>query len=66
MNRTLSYERALAVRDYLAGQGVTGADLEVTGRGPDVPVASNDILEVRARNRRVEIILSGDLVKESR
>ncbi len=63
MNRTLSYERALAVRDYLATQGVTGANLEVTGRGPDVPVASNDTREGRARNRRVEIILSGDLVK---
>lgn len=66
MNRTLSYERALAVRDYLATQGVTGANLEVTGRGPDAPVASNDTREGRARNRRVEIILSGDLVKESR
>ncbi len=65
-NRTLSYERALAVRDYLATQGVTGANLQVTGRGPDVPVASNDTREGRARNRRVEIILSGDLVKESR
>jgi outer membrane protein OmpA-like peptidoglycan-associated protein len=66
LNRTLSYERALAVRDYLKGQGVTDADIEVTGRGPDVPVASNDTREGRARNRRVEIILSGDLVKESR
>ncbi len=62
-NQTLSYERALAVRDYLATQGVTGSNLEVAGRGPDAPVASNDTREGRARNRRVEIILSGDLVK---
>jgi outer membrane protein OmpA-like peptidoglycan-associated protein len=65
-NQTLSYERALAVRDYLATQGVTDANLEVAGRGPDVPVASNDTSEGRARNRRVEIILSGDLVTAAR
>jgi len=66
MNQKLSYERALAVRDYLATQGVTGANLEVAGRGPEVPVASNDTREGRARNRRVEIILSGDLVTATR
>jgi outer membrane protein OmpA-like peptidoglycan-associated protein len=62
-NQQLSYERAKSVREYLASQGVSDANMDVTGRGPDVPVASNDTAEGRARNRRVEIIISGDVVK---
>jgi outer membrane protein OmpA-like peptidoglycan-associated protein len=61
-NRTLSYMRAVSVRDYLQGQGVRSPGIEVAGLGPDQPVASNDTSEGRARNRRVEIIISGDLV----
>ncbi len=61
-NRTLSYMRAVSVRDYLQGQGVRSPGIEVAGLGPDRPVASNDTREGRARNRRVEIIISGDLV----
>ncbi len=62
-NRVLSMDRALAVRDYLVGQGVDTAVIEVAGLGPDQPVADNATREGRARNRRVEIILTGDLVK---
>jgi outer membrane protein OmpA-like peptidoglycan-associated protein len=65
-NEQLSYERADSVRQYLISQGVSEANMQVTGRGPDVPVASNDTPEGRARNRRVEIILSGDLVASPR
>jgi outer membrane protein OmpA-like peptidoglycan-associated protein len=65
-NQELSYARADSVRDYLVSQGVPEANLQVTGRGPDVPVASNDTAEGRARNRRVELILSGDLVTSRR
>lgn len=61
LNEQLSYERAGSVREYLAAQGVSQENIEVTGRGPDVPVASNDTAEGRARNRRVEIIISGDV-----
>ena len=60
-NRTLSYERAASVRDYLVGQGVNSANIEIAGMGPDQPVASNETSEGRTRNRRVEIILTGDL-----
>lgn len=62
-NRTLSYERAISVRDYLMGQGVQDPNIQVAGLGPDQPVDTNETSEGRARNRRVEIILSGDLVK---
>ena len=63
-NHRLSYERAIAVRDYLRGQGVQDPNIQVAGLGPDQPVASNETSEGRARNRRVEIIISGDLVKK--
>ncbi|MEX0733237.1 MAG: OmpA family protein [Steroidobacteraceae bacterium] len=61
-NRKLSYDRAITVRDYLIGQGVDAASISVEGLGPDQPVADNATREGRARNRRVEIILTGDLV----
>jgi outer membrane protein OmpA-like peptidoglycan-associated protein len=61
-NRALSLQRAVTVRDYLQAQGVSSSNIEVVGLGPDQPVASNETSEGRARNRRVEIILTGDLV----
>ena len=59
-NRTLSLARANSVRDYLVTQGVEAERISVVGLGPDQPVASNDTSQGRARNRRVEIILTGD------
>lgn len=61
-NRTLSQARASVVRDYLAAQGVESSHIDVKGLGPDQPVADNASAEGRARNRRVEIILTGDLL----
>ena len=61
-NRTLSLARANSVRDYLATQGVEAERISVVGLGPDQPVADNSTSQGRARNRRVEIILSGDPV----
>ncbi|MFZ2509418.1 MAG: OmpA family protein, partial [Steroidobacteraceae bacterium] len=63
-NQTLSLARAISVRDYLIGQGVDASSIEVEGLGPDRPIASNETSEGRARNRRVEIILSGELVTD--
>jgi outer membrane protein OmpA-like peptidoglycan-associated protein len=61
-NRKLSFDRAITVRNYLLGQGVDAASISVEGLGPDQPVADNATSGGRARNRRVEIILTGDLV----
>lgn len=61
-NQSLSLARAMTVRDYLIGQGVTASSIDVEGLGPDRPVADNETSEGRARNRRVEIVLSGDLI----
>ncbi len=61
-NQTLSQARATVVRDYLGAQGVDSSHIDVQGLGPDRPVADNATAEGRARNRRVEIILTGDLL----
>jgi outer membrane protein OmpA-like peptidoglycan-associated protein len=61
-NRDLSLRRATTVRDYLVSQGVESTSISVVGLGPDQPVASNDTSDGRARNRRVEIVLSGDFI----
>jgi outer membrane protein OmpA-like peptidoglycan-associated protein len=58
-NRDLSLQRAVTVRDYLVGQGADTETIEVEGLGPDQPVADNATAAGRARNRRVEIVLTG-------
>ncbi len=54
-NQTLSERRAVAVADYLVSRGVEAARLETLGYGETQPIASNDTVEGRAQNRRVEI-----------
>jgi len=54
-NRRLSEKRAESVKRYLMDKFNIPADnLSVKGYGPDSPVDSNDTLEGRERNRRVE------------
>ena len=53
-NVELSERRANAVRAYLIKQGVPAARLTAHGYGPDVPIADNDTVEGRLKNRRVE------------
>jgi outer membrane protein OmpA-like peptidoglycan-associated protein len=63
-NMELSERRAQAVRDYLAGKGVSSQRFTVRGIGPDRPVASNTNPEGRANNRRVEIVIPPPSVTE--
>lgn len=56
-NLALSQQRANAVREYLASQGVPRDQLRSEGRGEASPIASNDTPEGRAYNRRVEIVV---------
>ena len=56
-NVDLSYRRARAVVEYLAGRGVERDRLDYRGYGPDNPVAPNDSPEGRALNRRVEFTI---------
>jgi outer membrane protein OmpA-like peptidoglycan-associated protein len=61
-NLKLSQQRADAVRGYLVSQGL--ADNTVTGQGfgKTNPVADNDTPAGRQKNRRVEIIVSGEII----
>jgi outer membrane protein OmpA-like peptidoglycan-associated protein len=59
MNNELSLRRALTVRDYLIGQGVAASSIDVVGHGLSMPIGDNSTADGRARNRRVEIVLSG-------
>jgi peptidoglycan-binding protein ArfA len=58
INIPLSNQRAQKVADFLAAHGVAGAQLVVKGLGSVNPVAPNDTPENRAKNRRVEIVVS--------
>src|SRR5271154_2349033 len=61
-NQTLSEQRANAVRDYLIQQGLDAGTITAQGFGPANPVASNDTPQGRQQNRRVEIIVSGEVI----
>jgi outer membrane protein OmpA-like peptidoglycan-associated protein len=61
-NQTLSEQRAGAVRDYLIQQGLDPSSITATGFGKTNPVASNDTATGRQQNRRVEIIISGEVI----
>lgn len=61
-NQNLSEQRAEAVRDYFVSQGIAAASIEARGFGKSEPIASNDTPEGRQQNRRVELVLSGDVI----
>jgi len=56
-NRTLSYKRASAVRNYLVDSGIAKSRIEIEGLGESDPIDSNLTVEGRANNRRVDIII---------
>jgi outer membrane protein OmpA-like peptidoglycan-associated protein len=62
MNQTLSEKRASAVMDFLAKQNIPVASMTSQGFGKTQPVASNDTADGRQQNRRVELIVSGDVI----
>ena len=57
-NRSLSEQRAQQVRASLVAAGLARTRVSAEGRGATAPVADNGTAEGRARNRRVEIIVS--------
>jgi outer membrane protein OmpA-like peptidoglycan-associated protein len=58
LNRELSHERARAITAIFRLSGLKQDRLLVKGLGSDMPRAGNDSAEGRARNRRVEIVLT--------
>jgi outer membrane protein OmpA-like peptidoglycan-associated protein len=61
-NQTLSDKRAESVRDYLVSSGVNMNSVVARGMGKADPVADNGTSEGRQLNRRVEMIVSGDVI----
>jgi outer membrane protein OmpA-like peptidoglycan-associated protein len=62
MNQTLSEQRAASVMDYLVKEKIPVASMTSQGFGETQPVASNDTADGRQRNRRVEMVVSGEVI----
>jgi outer membrane protein OmpA-like peptidoglycan-associated protein len=61
-NMKLSEQRADAVRDYLVQQGLSSDGVTAKGFGKTMPVADNSTAAGRQQNRRVELVVSGDVI----
>ncbi|MDR1985044.1 MAG: OmpA family protein [Prevotellaceae bacterium] len=57
VNERLSLERAQAVANNLMSHGVNGQRLAIKGLAYDDPIADNNTVEGRAKNRRVEVYI---------
>ena len=62
LNQRLSEKRAETVTAYLIQQGLSEASVTARGFGESAPVADNLTTEGRQRNRRVEIVVSGEVI----
>ena len=62
LNQKLSEKRAETVRAYLIQQGLAETSVTSRGFGETTPVADNSSTEGRQRNRRVEIVVSGQVI----
>lgn len=63
-NQKLSEQRAETVRSYLIGQGLPEDRISSKGFGKTAPIAENDTAAGRQKNRRVEIVVSGEVIGE--
>ena len=61
-NMKLSENRANTVRDYLISQGINPDNVTAQGFGKTMPVADNNTAAGRQANRRVEMIISGEII----
>jgi len=64
-NMRLSENRASAVRSYLVTQGLNSGIVTARGFGKTKPVANNATAAGRQQNRRVELVVSGDVMGTS-
>lgn len=58
-NFDLAQARAESIKSALVDRGVDGSRIDTAGLGQELPTASNDTAEGRAKNRRSEIIVTG-------
>ncbi|MDP8988550.1 MAG: OmpA family protein [Acidobacteriota bacterium] len=64
-NMKLSENRANAVRGYLVSQGLDSGSVTAQGFGKTRPVADNSNAAGRQQNRRVEMVVAGDVLGTS-
>lgn len=57
-NKTLSQERADAVKNYIVNKGIAASRLDAKGYGSDKPIDTNKTRAGRQNNRRVEFIIN--------
>jgi hypothetical protein len=61
-NEKLSNQWADAVHDYLIKKEVNQQSITAVGYGEQFPVAPNNTSSGRAQNRRVELVVSGEVI----
>ncbi|HEX6879015.1 MAG TPA: OmpA family protein [Terriglobales bacterium] len=61
-NQTLSEKRAMSVLEFLRDQGIDETHLSAKGLGKAMPVVPNTTAKNRQQNRRVELIISGEVI----
>jgi outer membrane protein OmpA-like peptidoglycan-associated protein len=64
-NMRLSESRASTVRDYLVAEGIPQDNVTSKGFGKIMPVADNGTSAGRQQNRRVELVVSGEIIGTS-
>jgi len=62
LNQALSEKRADAVRAYLVLQGLAADSITAKGFGKTSPIADNSTAAGRQKNRRVELVVSGEVI----
>jgi outer membrane protein OmpA-like peptidoglycan-associated protein len=65
LNQKLSEQRAEEVRQYLMSMGIPEGSITSVGKGFTMPVESNETAKGRQKNRRVELIVSGEVIGTS-
>ncbi|HEX4998291.1 MAG TPA: OmpA family protein [Terriglobia bacterium] len=61
-NQKLSERRADSVRTYLVDHGVSSSRITAMGFGESQPVAPNNTAVGRSKNRRVDLVVSGEAI----
>lgn len=66
-NMTLSNQRAASVKTYLSGKGLAASRFVTSGLGETEPLASNETVEGKSQNRRVEFAITANekMVKDA-
>lgn len=56
-NKILGEKRAIFVKDYFVKNGFSSEKIDVESKGQEVPIATNETAEGKAKNRRVEVTI---------